>query len=145
MLVVNSFLRRTAVRFPVVVLAALAWFAVSNHCALAAIEMAAKPVAAVSHCHPVPAEKPAPTKGAPSAVECCKILRATLLTPAKNPAAFDHWKFTSQEYAVALLVLAAPRLAQLPLELDTGPPFALSFAESVLHRSLLAHAPPLLV
>ena len=29
-----------------------------------------------------------------------------------------------------------------PLFLDTGPPKALTFAELILHRSLLAHAPP---
>jgi hypothetical protein len=31
-----------------------------------------------------------------------------------------------------------------PLLLDTGPPGARSFAELILQRSLLAHAPPIL-
>jgi hypothetical protein len=40
-----------------------------------------------------------------------------------------------------------PRVAQLDFEplflpLDTGPPGLRSFAESVLQRSVLAHAPP---
>ena len=34
------------------------------------------------------------------------------------------------------------RPSSLLLALDTGPPGALSFSESVLQRSLLAHAPP---
>jgi len=143
MLVVNS-LRRQIVRTPIVALAALAWFAISNHCAIAALETAAKPQG-VSHCHPAPADKPAPSKGGQSAVECCKILRATLLTPAKKVAAFDQLNFTLQKYVIALVSLSVPSIVHLPLELDTGPPGALSFAESVLHRSLLAHAPPSLV
>jgi hypothetical protein len=32
--------------------------------------------------------------------------------------------------------------AAAPLLLDTGPPGAFSFAELILQRSLLAHAPP---
>ena len=143
MLVVNS-LRRQIVRLPVVALGALAWLAISNHCAIAAMEMAAKPEG-VPHCHSAPTEKPVPTKRGQSAVECCKILRATLLTPSKKVAAFDQWNFTLQKYVIALVSLSLPLVVHLPLELDTGPPFAVSFAESVLHRSLLAHAPPSLV
>ena len=46
-----------------------------------------------------------------------------------------------QNWIVAELISTAETLLP-PLELDTGPPFAGSFAESVLQRSILAHAPP---
>ena len=41
-------------------------------------------------------------------------------------------------------LLANFRDAPAPLLLDTGPPGAHSFAELILQRSLLAHAPPFL-
>jgi hypothetical protein len=47
----------------------------------------------------------------------------------------------TQDY-VAELMLVPPRVVFQPVSLDTGPPRSLSFAESVLQRSVLAHAPP---
>jgi hypothetical protein len=43
---------------------------------------------------------------------------------------------------LATIFLAPPRLNIEPFALDTGPPPSLSFAESILQRSILAHAPP---
>ena len=53
------------------------------------------------------------------------------------------FSFSTHDYVVAL-ISAADQLRLTPvIEWDTGPPAANSFAESVLQRSILAHAPPL--
>ncbi len=119
----------------------MAWLAVSNHCALAGLEgSAGMPMPA---CHSSVGGPKSPAKDHHQGdVECCKVLRATLLTPSKNSAAFDHFQFVLLTYVTALLPLSAESLTRSPLELDTGPPFLGAFAESVLQRSLLAHAPP---
>ncbi len=132
---------RTALRAPIVVLAVLAWLAVSNHCTVAALEGSAGIIAAPT-CHGLH-DGDAPTKQKKeSDVECCKVLRATLPSLSKNLVAQDASTFAMQAYFVALFL--APEQAQpvCPLELDTGPPASTSFAETVLQRSLLAHAPP---
>lgn len=140
---VTNLLRCRAVRFPAVALAVLGWLAITNHCALAAMEGPAKmPMPA---CHGSAGDHKSPAKNDHNGeVECCKVLRATLLTLSKKAAAFDHFQFVLQKYVTALLPLPAKGQLQSPLELDTGPPVAGSFAESVLQRSLLAHAPPCL-
>ena len=73
---------------------------------------------------------------------CCKILRAAS-TPATVKAAVPQLQMLSPEqlqFSVVLL-LFPPSEPLLP-GLDTGPPGPDSFAESVLQRSILAHAPP---
>ena len=136
-------LRRTVLRAPVVLLTALAWLAISNHCAIAEVEGAAR--MPMPGCHGSSPGKETPAKhDQKSAVECCKILRATLLAPSTNLAAYDTNSFAPRDYIVALISVAdESRLTRL-IERDTGPPAADSFAESVLQRSILAHAPPFL-
>ena len=135
-----NLLRKRAVRFPIVVIAAIGWLAISNHCAIAAMEGAAK--IPTAHCHGSPAGNQLPEKGGQSGMECCKVLRATLLTLSKNLAACDRLTFTAHTYVVGLIPRAdEPRPVSI-FEWDTGPPGAGSFAESVLQRSILAHAPP---
>lgn len=138
---VTNLLRSRAVRFPTVAIAILGWLAITNHCALAAMEGTAKmPMPA---CHGSVGDQKAPAKDHHEGdVECCKVLRATLLTLSKNAAAFDHFQFVSLTYAIAFMPWPAETQLQSPLELDTGPPFAGSFVETVLQRSILAHAPP---
>ncbi|MEN3369803.1 MAG: hypothetical protein V7609_1946 [Verrucomicrobiota bacterium] len=94
-------------------------------------------------CHATMPAKQAPAKPDQKRdIECCKILRATLLTLSKNLAAADTLTFVSHAY-VALPVLRAIESKPISIfEWDTGPPGAGSFAELVLQRSLLAHAPP---
>ena len=58
---------------------------------------------------------------------------------AKNLAAASQL-VGAQDYVAA--VLTPPRVVAQLLALNTGPPRSLSFAESVLQRSILAHAPP---
>jgi hypothetical protein len=86
--------------------------------------------------HSTPAkEKPATN------LLCCKDLRAIAPHALKNVAAVASQLIGVRDY-LAAIVLMPPRLtAQLPA-LDTGPPYLVSFAESILQRSLLAHAPP---
>lgn len=67
-----------------------------------------------------------------------------MVAAAKNPVAFDTFSFAAHLYfTTAVFAVEQSRVELRPLELDIGPPFAASFVESVLQRSILAHAPPL--
>jgi hypothetical protein len=125
-------------RFAVVAITICSWIAVSNHCAFAAV--AAQIDKAQTECpfH----SKPANHKERSSQVQCCKVLRAVVLAKTKDWVR-DDAKFCDANFPVqssALIVYSARTVA--PLLLDTGPPDAFSFAELILQRSLLAHAPP---
>lgn len=129
------------VRLPIVAIGALAWLAISNHCVIAAMEGTAR--MPMLRCHGTSTGSHLPAKQDEKGdVQCCKVLRATLLTPSSNLAAYDKIAFAPHDYLVAL-ISAAEQLRLTPvIEWDTGPPGANSFAESVLQRSILAHAPP---
>jgi len=117
-----------------VVIAICSWFAISNHCALAALETRADSAKNECPFHSKPAKH--------SHVQCCKILRAVTPVIAKNWAR-DDAKFSNVEHRFEEFALIAPSCrAKTPLLLDTGPPGALTFVELTLQRSLLAHAPP---
>jgi hypothetical protein len=120
-----------------VAIAICSWTAISNHCAVAAI--ATKTDSRQSACpfH----SKPAKEKQQSSQVQCCKILRAVVLAKAKTWAR-DHTDCSGVDHYIQERALIACSLSTLPLLLDTGPPGARSFAELILQRSLLAHAPP---
>ena len=128
-------------RYMVVAIAICSWFAISNHCALAAV--ATKTDSAQSECpfH----SKPAKQKQQPSQLQCCKILRAVVFAQTKTWAR-DDAKFFDLELRVEEFVFVAllPN-ARASSSLDTGPPGARSFAELILQRSLFAHAPPFVV
>ncbi|HVF71608.1 MAG TPA: hypothetical protein VM940_08365 [Chthoniobacterales bacterium] len=132
--------RHCSVRLPVVAIGCLAWFAISNHCVLATVQPS--PTAPVPSCHgnPEPETPAKPEKE--SGVECCKILRATLTLLTKAAPATEHGLTAPFPRIDNLFLAPIPSLARPPLELDTGPPGAVTFAESVLQRSILAHAPP---
>ena len=137
-----NFFRHRLVRLPIVVLGFAAWLAISNHCAIGASEgSATMPMAS---CHGTSPSNHSPAKNdQKSPVECCKVLRATLLTPSSNLLDAATLTFVAHDYIVAL-ISAAHELRLTPvIEWDTGPPGVDSFAESVLQRSILAHAPPL--
>ena len=87
--------------------------------------------------------KPEKQKEQSSQVQCCKILRAVAPTIAKSWTRSDS-DFSDIDFRFEYhRLLAHFRDALAPLLLDTGPPLtALSFAELILQRSLLAHAPP---
>ena len=74
---------------------------------------------------------------------CCKLLQATLASNVKTlqPAKLDFLGF--QSWIISDIAFSREAFSYSAIEeLDTGPPFATSFAESVLQRSILAHAPP---
>lgn len=134
-------LRRGVVRLPIVAIGAVAWLTLSNHCALAGFEGATK--TGVPSCHAGMPSNQSPAKRSPEGdVQCCKVLRATLLTPSSNAVASDDLSFSTRDYFVVLPSLVDESWLSRIFEWDTGPPGAHSFAETVLQRSILAHAPP---
>ncbi len=74
---------------------------------------------------------------------CCKSFPPAAFANAKKLVTFDTHSFALQYYFATALIFPENVGSELrPLELDTGPPHALSFVESVLQRSILVHAPP---
>ena len=131
---------KSSVHGAIVVVAICSWFAISNHCVFAAL---ATNDAASRQCpfHSKPAKQEKPSTGA----QCCKILRAVASVPVKGWARDDTNLSDSDGYGrERALAIAYSQTALVPLSLDTGPPGVRSFAELILQRSLLAHAPPLL-
>ena len=124
------------------ILIAVAWFFISNHCVLAELHRASETKAS---CHqPCCGNQPPPKNKTDGATECCKTLRATLAGTATDFAGYDTSLFALQLYFTGS-VISADDSAPIPiLELDTGPPFVNTFAESVLQRRILAHAPPVI-
>ena len=127
---------KSCVRGAIVVVAICSWFAISNHCVFAAL---ATNDTASRECpfHSKPKEKPS------TGAQCCKILRAVASVATKSWTR-DDAKFSEADhyYDERALITAYLQTTLAPLFLDTGPPDAHSFAELILQRSLLAHAPP---
>jgi hypothetical protein len=133
-----------------------AWLAISNHCALGAAASEASGMgfqsasdhrqdADAAEC-PFHSKQSAPARPKQSSASpCCKILRAIVTSSGKifmRPMV----NLADVDLAFAkLLVFAPPKISFRGATLDTGPPGATSFAELVLQRSILAHAPPVLV
>jgi hypothetical protein len=125
----------------IVLLTITAWFILSNHCVmglgLAGSQPAAPDESTGCPMHSTPAKKKEPTANIP----CCKDLRALAAKSVVTAMGATLRLACSEDYA-AEIFLAPPRFALEIENLDTGPPDAASFAESVLQQSLLAHAPP---
>lgn len=137
----GSMQRRTVTRlashWAIVLVTLAAWILLSNHCALGLSE-SAKADSGAGGC---PMHS-GPAKGKPAAsIPCCKDLRAVASHAVRNLGAVASQLAGVQHYLAAILV-ATPRLAAQIRALETGPPRSLSFAESILQRSILAHAPP---
>jgi len=116
----------------------LSWFIITNHCALGL--MGSSPPTQKEHacCH----KHDAPAQNTPKApFECCGAIKASLNDNAT--AKIDGLKVAFE--LVFMSVLANERtFAEAPARsCEHGPPQALSFAELVLQRSLLSHAPPI--
>ena len=93
-------------------------------------------------CHATAPENPAPAKhDQQNGVECCKVLRATLVA-SSSLVAGDTLSFAPYIYFLRFIPAAGQSQLCRFCEWDTGPPGAASFAESVLQQSILAHAPP---
>jgi len=130
---------RAIARCLIVAVAICSWFAISNHCAFAALATGTDSVRAGCPFHSKPAKQEKPSTGA----QCCKILRAIAPVAAKSwtrdDAKFSEANRYCDEHA---LITEYSQTTLVPLFLDTGPPGMRSFAELILQRSLLAHAPP---
>src|SRR5207244_9591079 len=120
--------RHNVIRFAVVLTTMVAWFSISNHCALGGLIAKTHSAVAPMHCH---GNQPAPSKkSSEEEMPCCKMLRATLTSEAKIIEVASKHFLPIEPWIVADLIFAVePQLS--PLELDTGPPFADWFAESV--------------
>jgi hypothetical protein len=125
-------------RSGVVAVTITAWFLISNHCALAIVGSAKLPLAH-AHCHGSTSPTNAPAQN--EQLPCCKVLHATIVKYGASLAE-KALTFSLQPYFVGLIVFPEQLHWPQSFELDTGPPFSGSFAESVLQRSILAHAPP---
>jgi hypothetical protein len=126
-----------AARLITVLLSIAAWMVLSNHCALGAITLPASSGVEAGGCpmHSAP-EKKKPAAKFP----CCKDLRAVAAKAAASAMAATIRLVGVQDYAAEIF----PSPFAIDVDgLDTGPPGAFSFAESVLQQSILAHAPPL--
>ena len=128
-------------RLLIVSITAVAWFLISNHCVLGEWQHASQTKAS---CHqPCCGNQPPAKNTTEGATECCKTLRATLTGAAKDFAGYDTSLFALQFYFVGPVICTNDSRPVPILELDTGPPFVHTFAESVLQRCILAIAPPL--
>ena len=117
----------------------VAWFAISNHCVLGALEAhAGKPVA---HCHDHQSSPAQPGDGDQES-PCCKTLRATVATPVKAPEAQPDTSLFAYEFVSQIHTYDDRQLERVSYFADTGPPGSSTFAELVLQRSMLSHAPP---
>ena len=84
----------------------------------------------------------APAKKKPAAkTPCCKEVRAVVAKSLSKVLTFALRDTDRIDYAREIFV-RPPRMLTDVMGLDTGPPGSLSFAESVLQKSMLAHAPP---
>ena len=122
-----------------------AWFVASNHCALA--NVAPKPVQASgehSHCGAAEDAPAGEEKGGRDCdgSKCCKSLSVSSLAFAKNVVSYDSGLVATKDYPGEVCASLGTDHDAPICELDTGPPVTASFAESVLQRSILAHAPP---
>jgi hypothetical protein len=132
---------RKALQVCISLVAFAAYASAANRCALAPAED--KVAKAPSH-EGCPGHESPGKSGKTSDTECCKTFPTAWVAAAKNLVAFDAFSFASLSYFDAAVPATKQERVELhPLELDIGPPFAASFAESVLQRSILAHAPPL--
>ncbi len=143
------FPRSSALRVAVTLAVIAAWLFATNHCALATMWTPVDVMHCAGEKTPAPEHQGCPEHGpdhdkkAPLA--CCQSLQVPAVQLAKSPLSTHTLTFAPVLYFVStLLVPAAPQPAPVP-ELDTGPPGVLSFAESILQRSILAHAPPSLI
>ena len=121
-----------------------AWFVASNHCALANVAPKPAEIAADhSHCGgaddtPGDEERNGDCDGS----KCCKSLSVSSLAFAKNVVSYDSCLVGIKDYPGQDCASLGTHHEAPICKLDTGPPDTVSFAESVLQRSILAHAPP---
>jgi hypothetical protein len=127
-----------AVRSIVILFALAAWFGLSNHCALGVTvpSPGGEPVEEGCPMHSAPAKKKPAAK-----TPCCKEVRAVVAKSLTKVLTLTLRSADRADFGRDILV-RPPHVVTEVAGLDTGPPGSLSFAESVLQESMLAHAPP---
>lgn len=138
-IVVRALHHHLILRSATVALLLVSWLLFTNHCALGMMQRPAPSVDQADHCcgksdhRNTQPEQPG---------DCCKIKATPTAAKTDAPAATFQLQF--EDYVIQVLV---PPVGQpIPDFLfDHGPPRAVSFAEAVLQRSLLGHAPPAIV
>jgi len=138
---VSLVFRRSILRACAACIAICAWFGLSNHCVLTA---APRPLApGKSEGCPMHAQKKAPKPSHSTDLPCCKTLAVTRVLAithvAKSCFAIARIEFCDEQSLIFPGVYLTAAVV-----LNTGPPAAATFAELVLQRSILAHAPPIL-
>ena len=146
--VTKNYLKQTptigVVRLAIALVMSLSWFALVNHCELAAATPP-EPTQAHSCCEKDKGAEKAPVKdNQHSSIECCKGGHPAIASIGETALSADLSSVRPADLIASVVFPDAPLSANI-LELDTGPPFATSFAEVVLQRSILSHAPPCLV
>jgi hypothetical protein len=124
------------------VVSIFAWLTISNHCALGTAVTAPEMKRSAEQCpfHSEPSAPDQQKQGSDS--PCCKILRAIAAAPVKAFAPTNTGSVEADSAFRQLLGLTPPKISFATTTSDTGPPGAQSFAELILQRSILAHAPP---
>jgi hypothetical protein len=138
--------KSAAFRLLVIVISLAAWFVASNHCALATpFEVAKLTVSSQCPMHAHKQQMPQRNKGNGCGdLPCCKNLQAPLAATAKTIAK-PMWLGVLRPFFPEVVGAFGIQPRTISLVLETGPPGALSFSETVLQRSILAHAPPLIL
>jgi len=119
----------------------LSWLVITNHCALAQIQSKQAASAGHAHCHGGGSDdgKKGPGDGMS---ECCRVVKASLADQADLH--LDATKLLRYAFVIADAPGVRTAGPAVMFYFDHGPPGAASFAEIVLQRSLLSHAPPIL-
>ena len=138
---VNVIRTSRIIRTTCILMALLGWVALSQRCALWQL-LAARQTGQVQKicCHhdsPEPGKAPA---DAPRSAECCKALKVLVPDGTKAPATpvADSPPLPAEWLSVVLQPISESSAVT-----GTGPPADVpAFAEFVLNRSLLSHAPP---
>ena len=136
-------------RAPVTAVLFASWIVATSHCAFAAAAATDAARSAVEnsadecpmHAAAKTTPKPDKDKGCGD-LPCCKNLFASFPAVAKalvKPVCGD---FTAADFVPYAPGLQRCISCKLPAILGTGPPGPNNFTESVLQRSILAHAPP---
>ena len=127
-------------RVVITLMVGVTWFALSNHCGIAsaAVVKASQAHSCCENNHPPPN---APSNGGEEqGIACCKAHPA--ISATGNVAPGDQTSFAGMTSSEVCSFLPDNASGTGNWELDTGPPSANSFAETVLQRSILAHGPP---
>jgi hypothetical protein len=128
----------------VALVAAIVWFAGTNHCLLGLMKQPGNAAVSASHC-PDHSEKPGNGDDTSSGMlACCRGLQSADFELAKAKVVFSPVLVLVRFLAISQLILPEAPASIIPGSgYETGPPLAGSFVRTVLRRSLRENGPPL--